>query len=70
MQAKIMGCLNTKILSEDVPPLEISMQLNVIQDMNQDGNLFSPLSSAANDLLAQIYQSYRVKSSSSLLLSG
>lgn len=39
-------------------PLQIVMSLNVIQDNEQDGNLFCALSSVASDLLLQIYQRY------------
>ena len=44
--------------SEKVP-LQIIMSLNVIQDSQQDGNLFCALSSVANDLLLQIHQKYK-----------
>ena len=36
---------------EEKVPLQILMSLNVIQDSQQDGNLFCALSTVASDLL-------------------
>mmetsp|Transcript_17761 Transcript_17761/g.30071 ORF Transcript_17761/g.30071 Transcript_17761/m.30071 type:complete len:199 (-) Transcript_17761:22-618(-) len=63
LHSNLKACLNLKhpVLQELGVSLEIVLNLDVIQDANQDGNLFTPLSSAATDILLQIHRGFELK---------